>query len=286
MEWLFDDERVDAKAGVRRVLGAPAKEREPILRPGAPWEEMVGAQRALFFDPEESKFRLWYRATIRAEDERPHDRDPVSSERAPRHRRTFLCYAESRDGVVWGRPDLGLFEFSNRRRNNILSEIGAGDGVTFNVVKDPADPDRSRRYKALGFENAVGATTIAGVAPGRKGVCVAYSADGLRWSAPRLIMDTDDLTDADCILPQREPTTGRWAGFFRPRTAPKRRFVGYSLRERRLRPLDVPPHAPRPRPWRRRMDGVLRPHRRRLRTLARGVALGVSQPPRFFAHDQ
>jgi len=34
MELLFDDEWVDRKAGVRRVLGVPRKEAEPVLQAG------------------------------------------------------------------------------------------------------------------------------------------------------------------------------------------------------------------------------------------------------------
>jgi len=41
-------------------------------------------------------------------------------------------------------------------------------------------------------------------------------------------MCTTELTDSDCILSHREPTTGKWVAFFRPRTHPKRRFIGYA----------------------------------------------------------
>jgi len=32
----------------------------------------------------------------------------------------FLCYAESRDGVKWYKPDLGLFKFNGSKSNNIV----------------------------------------------------------------------------------------------------------------------------------------------------------------------
>jgi len=229
MELLFDDEWIDRKAGVRRVPGPVRKEPELVLRPGAPWEEDVRGGHAVIFDDEAGKFKLWYRALTSERAERSDERDVVSSERDPAKRRTFLCYAESSDGVVWERPPLGLFDYQGNRDNNILREVDHGDSVWWNVLKDPDEPDPDRRYKSLGFTGQIKTSTIAGIAPGRKGVGVAYSPDGLHWpDRPRHIMDTEDLTDCDCILPCREPTTGKWVAFFRPRTSPKRRYIGYA----------------------------------------------------------
>ena len=41
-------------------------------------------------------------------------------------------------------------------------------------------------------------------------------------------MSTTDVTDCDCVLPGRDPASGKFVGFFRPRTQPKRRFIGLS----------------------------------------------------------
>lgn len=38
MKLLFDDDAIDRTAGVRRVLGSPKKEPDPILQPQMPWE--------------------------------------------------------------------------------------------------------------------------------------------------------------------------------------------------------------------------------------------------------
>src|SRR5262249_33292286 len=63
---------------------------------------------------------------------------------------------------------------------------------------------------------------------GGTGLCVAFSADGISWSDPMLVMDTSDVTDSNCILPQRDPSNGQWVAFLRPRVYPKRRFIGYA----------------------------------------------------------
>lgn len=229
MELLFDDQWIDRKAGVRRVLGKGRKE-QPILRQERPWEmDRIQACQSLMRDEEEGCFKLWYRAQSQERMEGGDDATAAPSERDHRKRRTFLCYATSRDGIDWQRPDLGRVAYGGRADTNIVHEAsGRGDTVWWNILKDPDDPDPSRRYKGLGFHSRVDASTIRGVEPGRKGLFVDYSPDGINWrNRPRLVMDTNELTDANCMLQQREPSTGKWVGFFRPRTEPKRRFIGY-----------------------------------------------------------
>lgn len=210
MELLFGDEGVDRKAGVRRVLGAPVREPAPVLGREMPWErDGLQGHHALLFDSEEQKFKLWYRASVLEDSDK----------------RVFLCYAESEDGLTWERPSLQMTEFQGSRDNNIVREIGHGDSMFWNVVKDPDDHDPSRRYKAIGFDSP----TASNTQPGGKGVYVGYSADGRHWpDGPKRVMSASDLTDADCILGQRDPSTGKWVAFFRPRTHPKRRFIGYA----------------------------------------------------------
>jgi hypothetical protein len=33
----------------------------------------------------------------------------------------LTCYAESRDGITWTKPKLGLFEFEGSMENNIIA---------------------------------------------------------------------------------------------------------------------------------------------------------------------
>ena len=80
-----------------------------------------------------------------------------------------LLYAESRDGLHWVKPSLGLVEFQGSTANNIqlLNTHGMG------VFKDtnPSEPPK-RRYKAFGMtgkhENVGGG--------------IFSSEDGIHWS--------------------------------------------------------------------------------------------------------
>jgi hypothetical protein len=89
---------------------------------------------------------------------------------------TFLCYAESDDGIHWRRPVLGLHEFRGSKRNNIVVATGKVAGVDVDtgtpaVFKDEnpsAPPDA--RYKAL----------LGSRKP--RGLLAFKSADGIHWS--------------------------------------------------------------------------------------------------------
>jgi hypothetical protein len=87
------------------------------------------------------------------------------------------CYAESRDGIHWERPNLGLVEFGGSRQNNILSipSNGATDWneeSNFAAFKDlnPNAPE-SERYKAVAGESV----------PVDLGLYGFVSPDGIHW---------------------------------------------------------------------------------------------------------
>jgi hypothetical protein len=78
-----------------------------------------------------------------------------------------MCYATSRDGVHWDRPNLGLVEFHGSKNNNILKEGGSSV-----VMRDPNAPPKTR-YRML--------EAICGRGKD-DGISVLTSPDGLHWS--------------------------------------------------------------------------------------------------------
>jgi hypothetical protein len=79
----------------------------------------------------------------------------------------FACYAESRDGVHWAKPDLGLVEYGGSKHNNIM---WSGPNLdNFTPMKDPnSDCRPGEQYKAVAY--------------GPGGLWAYKSADGLHWS--------------------------------------------------------------------------------------------------------
>ncbi|MBL9216837.1 MAG: hypothetical protein JNG83_15270 [Opitutaceae bacterium] len=108
----------------------------------------------LLYDREERLFKCWYVGI-------GHSRDL---------RDLRGGYATSRDGIAWEKPRLGLHEFGGGRDNNIVHPSG-----DLRVVKDPAEPDPTRRYQML--------SARAGTA-GKFGETYFpfYSSDGIHWT--------------------------------------------------------------------------------------------------------
>ncbi|MDD3151191.1 MAG: hypothetical protein PHV68_10225, partial [Candidatus Gastranaerophilales bacterium] len=79
----------------------------------------------------------------------------------------YACYAESKDGINWVKPDLGLFEFNGSGQNNIIWSMPQFDNFTpFKDTNPKCKPDEI--YKAVG--SGVG------------GLFAFKSTDGIHWS--------------------------------------------------------------------------------------------------------
>ena len=135
-ELFTDDYLIDRLQGARLKLHHP-QPAEVVLRLDQPWEVKAsysdrasGMGRTVFKDGD--TYRMYYVAMFR------------------------MCYAESRDGVTWTKPALGLVEVNGGRQNNL---IGTEKGeMMHRPYHEPAAlvfPDTrpgvpaSQRFKAL-----------------------------------------------------------------------------------------------------------------------------------------
>ena len=94
---FVDDYLVESTNGVVRHWNAPTKIEDPIIRPTSDVGTRAGGcavatDGGLWWDPTIGKFRLWYENNWAGN----------------------LCYAESSDGLIWERPDLGKVKGTNR----------------------------------------------------------------------------------------------------------------------------------------------------------------------------
>jgi len=154
---FVDDFLVESLDGVVKSLNRPIKHPgNPLIRPDKPWEGYLVLQPgSVIFDEEEQLFKMWYNSLPST------DRPDVEE---------FLCYATSKDGVTWEKPNLGLVEFRGSKANNIFLKWSAW---THSVIKDSHDTDAGRRYKLAYWQTHD---------RGRCGVWVAFSPDGVRWT--------------------------------------------------------------------------------------------------------
>jgi len=155
---------------IERLDGAQLKLHEPCLagvalRFDRPWEGRFSGYVTVLKD--DDRFRLYYRGTpVAGKDGSPNE---------------CTCYAESRDGVTWTKPDLGLFEVGGTWSNNVVLARAAPFTHNFSPLLDarPGVP-AAERFKAL-----------AGVTP--VGLVAFASGDGWHWrklrDAPVLTLD-------------------------------------------------------------------------------------------------
>ena len=160
-ELLVDDFLIAHLGGAKLTLHKP-EPRDVAITCDQPWEGNTSAYYTLFEDG--GIFRMYYRGWH-------YD---VATKK-PAHQE-FTCYAESRDGLKWEKPALGIFEFAGSKQNNIVwaGPEGCHNFTPFKDGNPACAPDA--KYKAL----ARGEGIIAGK---KKGGLHAYkSADGIHWS--------------------------------------------------------------------------------------------------------
>ena len=131
----------------------------PVLKPQTPWE-LHGFTTSVIYDDEVQLFKMWYHTLA--------EKDP---------NRAVTCYAESDDGVLWRRPNLGLHEVYGSTKNNVVVPPDYHDGMDHfeTVLKDPLETDPQRRYKALGWSSYDWDGPLSGIYSG-------VSPDGLDWA--------------------------------------------------------------------------------------------------------
>jgi hypothetical protein len=139
----------------------PPQRREIVIRPDKPWEQLMISFYLTVLD-EEGKLRMWYICRDKAN--RPN-----------------VAYAESRDGVHWTKPNLGIVDYDGSKENN-LTGLTTFEGVVF---RDPNAPPKERYAYVTHLWT--------------EGMVRFHSPNGLRWQRDktpllRLGADTQNVT--------------------------------------------------------------------------------------------
>ncbi len=163
---LLDSRVVETAENVKLALGKTRKSaHNPLMAEDKPWEQRFDNLYAnVIYDEESGSYKCWYSPFIvdNSADGMTLEQRRQTRYRPPDNREMAICYAVSKDGIHWEKPELGLVEFNGSTRNNILWRGPHGAGV----FKDLRDPDPARRYKMLFKGNRIS---------------VAFSADGIHW---------------------------------------------------------------------------------------------------------
>lgn len=159
-ELFVDTHLVDEMTNVQLMVHQPTRE-EIAVECDQPWEGNGCGYFTVLHDQQDALYRMYYHAW-----QIPTGIEPGGP--------LTIAYFESKDGIHWDRPSLGLCEFNGSKDNNIvLDKLGDGgrchDFSPF-IDANPATKPEAR-YKAVGagFEN-------------RKGIWVYQSPDGIHWT--------------------------------------------------------------------------------------------------------
>lgn len=174
---LLDGRVVEKAQNAKLVVGTAKKHKaNPLFSEDKQWEMRYdNVYGNVIFDQQEKIYKCWYSPFII---DAPWSRKMTVEERKKtryrtRRREMGICYATSKDGIKWEKPELGLMNYdpknrskrdSGDKKNNIVLRGPHGAGI----FKDMRDPDPKRRYKTI-FQ----------------GMGTSVSPDGLNWAKPQ-----------------------------------------------------------------------------------------------------
>ena len=230
---FFDNQSIEMIQDLTRVMHNPVKTGPAIIYRDKPWEVLPYFGNSLWtilHDPVEGLFRCWYEDWVLDPDGLSNSdvdiTDPsVSSSR--------VLYAESRDGLKWDKPSLGIVREGGHDTNIVLGD-SRDDPEVFGsphvptVLDDPLDSDPSRRFKMIfqhiskGSADTDSVTDPLGVGAPQvlhSPIRMAYSHDGIHWTVeptplkfgglgPKLGDEgvlSADLTKREYVLHTRHP---------------------------------------------------------------------------------
>jgi len=150
---LFVDDFLIEETSLNRVFhGATYYSQNPVLLPDQPWEMNTASadhpaptampfSDGVWFDPQDKLFKMWYMGGY------------VKS----------TCYAVSRDGIAWEKPELDVVPGTN------IVHTGERDSST--VWLDLNESDPQRRFKLFVY-----------LRPSRRYLNIYFSPDGIHWT--------------------------------------------------------------------------------------------------------
>lgn len=129
-----------------------------------------------------------------------------------------VSYAESKDGIHWTKPDLGIIEYAGSRKNNIVGPNGACHIPSVIRVPHPTSPDKQWAIYGYARDPKSGAS----------GPSVAYSPDGLHWDWQRKPEQYGLFSSSDVTNFFHDPYANRFTATYKT-TNRRHRAVGVAV---------------------------------------------------------
>ena len=159
LELMVDEYLIERMTGGAELRLHRPTERERVFVHDTPWEGNRSMYHTIFRGGD--LYKMYYRGS-------QIDLPDSGGYSIPYN---VICYAESKDGIHWRRPELGLIEFEGSKKNNIILS-GVVALQAFVPFRD-GNPDckPQERYKAL-----------SAMSKPVKGLYAFASPDGIHWA--------------------------------------------------------------------------------------------------------
>lgn len=168
-ELFIDDTLISQLTGGAEQRIHHPQPRELVMQYDKPWEGTGCGYHSLFHDGE--RYRMYYKSYNLATD-RLLKEDLV---------RRYTCYAESKDGINWTKPDCHQVDYEGSKANNIV--IGSLKYGPYPYTLDAAHPavfeDTNPNATSEGRYKAI--VRVIQYSAEERGVVVMQSADGIHW---------------------------------------------------------------------------------------------------------
>jgi hypothetical protein len=187
-ELFVDGHLIDKLVGAQRRMHQPVA-REIAVVHDAPWEGAGSGYHSVIHDGD--TYRMYHRGSKLGVE---NGRLKVGGQ--------VYCYAESRDGIRWEKPNLRLYEHGGSKENNIFwTGVGIHNFAPFLDTRPDCPPES--RFKALAGTAAEG------------GLFAFHSPDGIHWSLTRKEpVVTEGAFDSQ-NLAFWDATAGKYRAYFR-----------------------------------------------------------------------
>ncbi|MBN1348135.1 hypothetical protein JXJ21_01865 [candidate division KSB1 bacterium] len=199
-----DDRIIEDRWQVERfVVPLTRDPHNPLIVKDHPWEGTgPHAGGSVIYDPDDGLFKMWY---------------SVWNEYAYYNRLRFsynVCYAESKDGINWQKPETGCFTYKGDSRNNC---IRLGRNKTQNIDVELNPHPASPREKFIAIHNDSGGVFVSTSADGKCFDC------GFEQPAVKYHSDTHNNFVYDEVR-------DRWLMYVRPKAYAGARLKGVGRR--------------------------------------------------------
>ena len=139
---VLDSRIIDTTDNARLAVGVVKKHpANPLFREDKPWEPRFDNLYAnVLYDEQDKRYTCWYSPFIvdKAVSDTPREKRSQVPYR-PRGREMGVCYAVSKDGLTWEKPDLGLIEFNGSKANNLVVRGPHGAGMSISAMVTVSD---------------------------------------------------------------------------------------------------------------------------------------------------